>query len=801
MPTLLPSSGNRLVLAALSLVCAGLLPVQGARPDHVAQVDLVPGQESRDYRTAAIDPAAKLLYTLSNSYSFIGVTDLTTNLVVAQIPVPSGGIKSLVLDSAGHRLFGISGTSALYVIDTAARTATTVTLPSTVHPTDLAYDAGLGRIYLSNSGPGGVTELDAGSYAVVQTLATGPSAASVTFNASTHAVYATSQVSASDSTSELCVFDPNNATPTDTVPLGESGGFLRYVAGVDRVYIAAFSSQSLIPVDATSHAVLAKVPLPVQASVFAVGGGMIYGGFYFSSGVDALDTSTGQVSNLALGSGILGLAANPDSGELIALQGQRAVRVLGGQITGSVALGASPSAVALYPARHRRYVASGSSQSLLVFADDGTAITNIALDGAPSDVVVNPVTDRVYAVLPGPGTLVAIDAATNAVLFERPLTVEVSPGDLENLGPVKLALDSLHNRLYVLQPGANTWVTVVDGSVDGAAADPVNHQAFGPYGGTGRALAVDPAAQTVYLAATPHVDAGQPTERDTKAVVALSGTSGAVLATLLDPQTPITGYFASLVYNPASAKIYATTTDASGHCVVDIFSGTGGGASYTFLAGLSKGNDTYAGPLGVNPGLNRVYVYTGTTSSRAVLHTIDGASNALDPAFDPTPINGPTGLAYDSTSQQVVAVSGSDALGGLLHVYFDGPDTVPPTGTILSPAPGSQDAAILLTSGSVQVSDDRSAIAAVDISLQNPDGQYWNGSAWVSSDTEVFFPATTNGSGSYTFPMPTRAQGLVRGAYTLHARLTDAAGNVAIRVRSSASSPRAAFRSPRRIIR
>ncbi|MDB6139847.1 MAG: hypothetical protein JWO94_2919, partial [Verrucomicrobiaceae bacterium] len=234
-------SRPRLSLAVLALVLCTLTPAQAARPDHVAQVDLVPGLENTFHRSAVVDPVAKLLYTGASNYA-ITVSDLTTNLAVAQIPVPNYGILAMAVDPASHRLFAVAGAPSLFIIDTVSRAVTTtVTLPSGFSPTDLAYDAGLGRIYISSSSnAGGVAEIDATApgYTVLRTLTTGPNARSVDCNPSTHAVYATSAVSANDSNStEICFFDPASATPTSVLPLTNLGNTVRYVPSVDRLYV------------------------------------------------------------------------------------------------------------------------------------------------------------------------------------------------------------------------------------------------------------------------------------------------------------------------------------------------------------------------------------------------------------------------------------------------------------------------------------------------------------------------------------------------------------------------------------
>lgn len=140
-----------------------------------------------------------------------------------------------------------------------------------------------------------------------------------------------------------------------------------------------------------------------------------------------------------------------------------------------------------------------------------------------------------------------------------------------------------------------------------------------------------------------------------------------------------------------------------------------------------------------------------------------------------------SGLANGSHSFQVKAVVGSKTSGAASHAWVV--DTVPPVVTISFPDDGGVYTATGWNAGCAGgpgicgTATDPSGVASGAVSiLQLATGKYWNGSSF-SSSTEVFKNVTeSSGSGSSFAGRYSLAPPPV-GAYTVHARATDAAGN------------------------
>ncbi len=114
--------------------------------------------------------------------------------------------------------------------------------------------------------------------------------------------------------------------------------------------------------------------------------------------------------------------------------------------------------------------------------------------------------------------------------------------------------------------------------------------------------------------------------------------------------------------------------------------------------------------------------------------------------------------------------TGSDSTAGFIY------DTAAPTSTITFPVNGAYYTAagwidtIIGTAADV----DGSGVESVAVSIRQGSGNYWSGAAFDSA-TEVFLPATGKASWSQAFA---KANFPADGAYTVHARATDKAGNV-----------------------
>jgi hypothetical protein len=135
--------------------------------------------------------------------------------------------------------------------------------------------------------------------------------------------------------------------------------------------------------------------------------------------------------------------------------------------------------------------------------------------------------------------------------------------------------------------------------------------------------------------------------------------------------------------------------------------------------------------------------------------------------------------ATDSGSKPITVF---DAAGNSVATSFTlAQDATAPTATVTAPASGAKFRAATYSTAWSGTSTDgagSSGVAGIAVSLQDPAGNYWNGSAF-SGAVETFNTATGTTAWSWTAPALT-----TNGTYTVHVRATDNVGNLSITTRT-----------------
>ena len=224
---------------------------------------------------------------------------------------------------------------------------------------------------------------------------------------------------------------------------------------------------------------------------------------------------------------------------------------------------------------------------------------------SPQAVVVNPKTNRVYAVNSTDGTVTVIDGSANSTT-----TVRVGSE------PRAIAVDPVTNRIYVVNSASGT-VSVIDGATNAVTA-------------------------TVDVGALPYVVAANPTTNKIYVSKTFSNTM-----TLIDGKTNATSNLRAglqadaIVVNPVTNKIYLTDYESQNVTVMD-------GATHNTTTALT-GIHVWA--IAPNPATNKIYV---VNKGSAKLTVIDGATN------NTTTVNtgdSPCAVAVDLVANRVYAVN------------------------------------------------------------------------------------------------------------------------------------------------
>ena len=234
----------------------------------------------------------------------------------------------------------------------------------------------------------------------------------------------------------------------------------------------------------------------------------------------------------------------------------------------------------------------------------------------PVKLAVNPVTNKVYVVNEGANTVTVLDAATNVAR-----TINVGPR------PFYIAANPATNRIYVNNAGDST-VSVIDGATDAVVAR-LDIGSVGP-------IQIDPLSNTIYVVRL--------TGPGTDEVTFINGDNLGFYTIATESFQPI-----AVALNPATAKMYIAHY-ATGDIRVISSAFTGNAHPATVSIGA------WSRPVAIaaNPVTNRIYFIT--EDARGPIGIINGATNtATFPAIPAGHLTGPRAIAVNTVSNKIYA--------------------------------------------------------------------------------------------------------------------------------------------------
>src|SRR6266403_1757583 len=141
----------------------------------------------------------------------------------------------------------------------------------------------------------------------------------------------------------------------------------------------------------------------------------------------------------------------------------------------------SPHAVVVNPKTNKVYAVNSNDGTVTVMDGSANSTTTLRVGSEPMAIAVNPVTNKIYVGNSASGTVSVIDGATDTV------TATVKVGAL----PYVVAANPATNKIYVSKTFSNT-MTVIDGATNATSNLKAGIQAD--------AIAVNPATNKLYLA-------------------------------------------------------------------------------------------------------------------------------------------------------------------------------------------------------------------------------------------------------------------------------------------------------------
>jgi YVTN family beta-propeller protein len=328
----------------------------------------------------------------------------------------------------------------------------------------------------------------------------------------------------------------------------------------------------------------------------------------------------------------------------------------------------SPHAVVVNPKTNKVYAVNSSQSTVTVMDGSANLTTTVRVGSEPMAITVNPVTNKIYVANSASGTVSVIDGATDAV------TATVKVGAL----PYVVAANPATNKIYVSRTFSNT-MTVIDGATNATSNLKAGIQAD--------AIAVNPATNKLYLAnyESQYVTVLDGTTNDTKPVVAgvhiwaiapnlvankiYVANAGSSNLTVIDGASNDTTAVSTgdipcaIAVDSVANRVYAVNYASDSVTVID-------GANSTVIATVGVGEGPQA--IGINSVTHTIYV-ANTHSNNVTM--IDGTNNSVIRTIATG--NGPYAIAVDTAANKAyVSNMGKDGLtviDGRLATTGDGP--------------------------------------------------------------------------------------------------------------------------------
>jgi YVTN family beta-propeller protein len=285
----------------------------------------------------------------------------------------------------------------------------------------------------------------------------------------------------------------------------------------------------------------------------------------------------------------LGIAPSPPAGPFayISNQGSGTVSVIDTPtraVVATIAVGASPTGVAVNPAFTRVYVANyGSGTVSVIDTFTNAVVTTIPVGGQTNGIAVDGTGSRVYVTSQNLNQVSVIDTGSNAVIGS------VAVGSL----PQTVAVNPAMSRAYVVNAGSNC-VSVID-TVANAIVATV------PVGGNPIAVAVNPSGTRAYV-----------TNFYDSSVSVIDTATNAVVATIAVGSTPV-----GITVDPSGSRAYTANQYAGTVSVID--TGTN-----TAIATVGVGSF----PVGVDVTPDGAQVFVAN-SGNGTVSVISSATNTL----------------------------------------------------------------------------------------------------------------------------------------------------------------------------
>ncbi|MBX7222954.1 MAG: YncE family protein [Blastocatellia bacterium] len=334
------------------------------------------------------DPLTGQLYTAFPTKNRVAALDRSQNTLTALVVVGNPP-QFIGVNPVTNTIYVGSGSESLLVLNGA-----TNTLEKTVQ---LGFQAGgiavspnKNRIYLSNPATGSIVVLDGRTLTDIATIKTGAPVTELALNPETNRLYGSANGNATDASSlAIVICDTAANTLVTKIPIEKTPSGIGINLKTNRIYVAGtgnkFDENLVYVIDGAVDAVTATIKLPNSKNSRSgeiqdqQGAFVVPGGFKIT--VNPVTERIYATRNIYI-----------DNASVAILDGAR--NIFFGQVKTD-----TPSDLFVNPATNRLFVANGYSQAISVI----DCVTNetsdrLQLDSAPQGMVFNPVTGKLYVI-------------------------------------------------------------------------------------------------------------------------------------------------------------------------------------------------------------------------------------------------------------------------------------------------------------------------------------------------------------------------------------------------------------------
>jgi YVTN family beta-propeller protein len=275
-------------------------------------------------------------------------------------------------------------------------------------PWGVAYDSGMGEIFVVNSAAGTVLVLSDSNYAELATVSVGQQPYRAVYDSGKGEIFV-----ANYGSNSVSVISDQTNTVVATIPVGVSPASFAYDSGKGEIFVANSGDNTISIISDSTNIVVGTVT--VGSTPYDLGydsaTGEIYVANSFSRSVSIIsDVSNQVVATVPVGSGPLGVAYDPVKGEIfVANSVSDTVSVISDStktVIATVAVGSGPGPMVYNPNKGEVFAVNRNSGSVSVISDKtNTVVATLTVGNKPYGAVYDSAKGEIIVTNYGDGTL------------------------------------------------------------------------------------------------------------------------------------------------------------------------------------------------------------------------------------------------------------------------------------------------------------------------------------------------------------------------------------------------------------